>query len=93
MLEPKFLILDESTSALYAKSEKLVKEALNQELDDTTTFIIAQKISSVIQADKILVLDQGKLVQVGTHKELLQTSAIYQEIYETQKGKEVAVNE
>lgn len=91
--EPKVLILDDSTSALDAKSEKLVKEALNQELDDTTTFIIAQKISSVIQADKILVLDQGKLVQVGTHKELLQTSAIYQEIYETQKGKEVAVNE
>lgn len=91
--EPKVLILDDSTSALDAKSEKLVKEALNQELDDTTTFIIAQKISSVIQADKILVLDQGQLVQVGTHKELLQTSDIYQEIYETQKGKEVAVNE
>lgn len=91
--EPKVLILDDSTSALDAKSEKLVKEALNQELKDTTTIIIAQKISSVIQADKILVLDQGKLVQVGTHKELLQTSEIYQEIYDTQKGKEVAVSE
>ncbi len=91
--EPKVLILDDSTSALDAKSEKLVKEALNQELKDTTTIIIAQKISSVIQADKILVLDQGKLVQVGTHKELLQTSEIYQEIYDTQKGKEVAISE
>ncbi|EGP9696791.1 ABC transporter ATP-binding protein, partial [Listeria monocytogenes] len=86
---PKVLILDDSTSALDAKSEKLVKEALNKELDDTTTFIIAQKISSVIQADKILVLDQGKLVGVGSHKELLKENEIYREIYDTQKGKEV----
>ncbi|EAE2994676.1 ABC transporter ATP-binding protein, partial [Listeria monocytogenes] len=86
---PKVLILDDSTSALDAKSEKLVKEALNKELDDTTTFIIAQKISSVIQADKILVLDQGKLVGVGSHKELLKENETYREIYDTQKGKEV----
>ncbi|MBA5819107.1 ABC transporter ATP-binding protein, partial [Escherichia coli] len=80
---------DDSTSALDAKSEKLVKEALNKELDDTTTFIIAQKISSVIQADKILVLDKGKLVGVGSHKELLKENETYREIYDTQKGKEV----
>ncbi|WP_163654811.1 ABC transporter ATP-binding protein [Listeria sp. PSOL-1] len=86
---PKILILDDSTSALDARSEKLVKEALNNELDHTTTFIIAQKISSVIHADKILVLDAGKLVGVGNHKELLDMSSIYREIYETQKGKEV----
>ncbi|WP_167630484.1 ABC transporter ATP-binding protein [Listeria valentina] len=90
---PKILILDDSTSALDAKSEKLVKEALANELNDTTTFIIAQKISSVIQADKILVLDKGKLVSVGNHHELLQTSPVYQEIYETQKGKDVFENE
>lgn len=87
--EPKILILDDSTSALDARSEKLVKEALNNELGDTTTFIIAQKISSVIHADKILVLDAGELVGVGTHKELVETSATYREIYDTQKGKEV----
>ncbi|MBC8923330.1 ABC transporter ATP-binding protein, partial [Escherichia coli] len=55
----------------------------------TTTFIIAQKISSVIQADKILVLDKGKLVGVGSHKELLKENETYREIYDTQKGKEV----
>lgn len=88
--EPNVLILDDSTSALDARSEKLVKEALDKELKDTTTFIIAQKISSVIHADKILVLDEGQLVNVGNHKELLKESAVYREIYDTQKGKEVA---
>ncbi|QIL47014.1 ABC transporter ATP-binding protein [Vagococcus coleopterorum] len=87
--KPKVLVLDDSTSALDAKSEKLVKEALAKELDDTTTFIVAQKISSVVQADKILVLDDGKLVAQGTHKELVATSPVYREIYDTQKGKEV----
>lgn len=87
--KPKVLVLDDSTSALDAKSEKLVKEALTSQLDDTTTFIIAQKISSVVQADKILVLDEGKLVAEGTHKELVDSSAVYREIYDTQKGKGV----
>ena len=87
--DPKVLILDDSTSALDARSEKLVKEALANELDGTTTFIIAQKISSVVQADNILVLDEGRLVAQGTHKELLKTSDVYKEIYETQKAKEV----
>ena len=87
--KPKVLVLDDSTSALDAKSEKLVKEALASQLNDTTTFIIAQKISSVVQADKILVLDDGKLVAEGTHKELVESSPIYREIYDTQKGKEV----
>lgn len=85
---PKILILDDSTSALDAKSEKLVQEALNKDLKDTTTIIIAQKISSVVQADKILVLDQGRLIGQGTHKELVATNEVYREIYETQKGKE-----
>lgn len=85
--QPKILILDDSTSALDAHSEKLVKEALDRELADTTTLIIAQKISSVVNADRILVLDEGRLVGVGTHHELLKTSAVYREIFETQKGK------
>lgn len=85
---PNILILDDSTSALDAKSEKLVQEALNKELQGTTTIIIAQKISSVVHADKILVLDQGRLIGQGTHAELVATNDIYREIYETQKGKE-----
>lgn len=85
---PKILILDDSTSALDARSEKLVQEAFNRELKDTTTIIIAQKISSVVHADKILVLDEGRLVASGTHKELVQSSPVYQQIYATQKAKE-----
>ncbi len=84
--EPKILILDDSTSALDAKSEKLVQEALACELPNTTKIIIAQKISSVVHADKILVLDAGKLIGVGKHKDLVENNATYREIYETQKG-------
>lgn len=86
--DPKVLILDDSTSALDAKSEKLVQEALSNDLKDTTTIIIAQKISSVVHADTILVLDEGKLVAQGTHAELVENSAVYREIYDTQKAKE-----
>ncbi len=86
--DPKVLILDDSTSALDAKSEKLVQEALSNDLKDTTTIIIAQKISSVVHADNILVLDEGKLVARGTHAELVENSAVYREIYDTQKAKE-----
>lgn len=73
--KPKILILDDSTSALDAKSEKLVQEALEKELKDTTTFIIAEKIVSVMNADKIIVLDNGRLVAQGTHQELLKKFA------------------
>lgn len=86
--QPPILILDDSTSALDAKSEKLVQEALEHDLKDTTTVIIAEKIVSVMNADKILVLDDGKLDAEGTHEELLKTSPIYQDIYRTQKAKE-----
>jgi ATP-binding cassette subfamily B multidrug efflux pump len=85
---PKVLILDDSTSALDAKSEKLVKDALDHELQGTTTFIIAEKISSVINADRILVMEDGELVATGSHKELVENSPIYQEIYKTQKAQE-----
>ena len=86
--DPKILILDDSTSALDAKSEALVKEALSKNHGDTTTFIIAQKISSIISADKILVIDKGQLKSVGTHEELLNSSDIYKDIYASQIGKE-----
>ena len=85
---PKILIFDDSTSALDAKSERLVQEALNRDLKGTTTIIIAQKISSVVHADKILVLDQGRLIGQGKHADLVTNNPIYREIYETQKGKE-----
>lgn len=86
--DPKVLILDDSTSALDARSERLVREALNDDLKGTTTIVIAQKISSVVKADRIFVLDKGQLVGEGTHEELAHSNAVYQEIYETQKGKE-----
>ena len=85
---PKILIFDDSTSALDAKSERMVQEALNKDLKGTTTIIIAQKISSVVHADKILVLDQGRLIGQGKHADLVATNPVYREIYETQKGKE-----
>lgn len=86
--DPKILILDDSTSALDARSEKLVREALAKELKGTTTIVIAQKIASVVKADRILVLDEGRLLGEGTHEELVATNRVYQEIFETQKGTE-----
>lgn len=86
--KPKVLILDDSTSALDAKSEKRVKEALEKELTQTTTFVIAEKIFSAMDADRIMVLDQGQIVALGSHQELLANSQAYREIYETQRAKD-----
>lgn len=86
--KPKVLILDDSTSALDAESEKKVQAGLKQKLGDATVFIIAEKIFSVMHADKILVMDDGKIKAMGTHEELLLTSPLYQEIYETQRARE-----
>ena len=85
---PKVLILDDSTSALDAKSESLVKRALNRELKNTTTIMVAQKISSIIDADKIVLIDQGQILAVGSHEELMNTSVHYKNIYNTQLGEE-----
>ncbi|WP_035171763.1 ABC transporter ATP-binding protein [Ligilactobacillus ruminis] len=86
--KPKVLILDDSTSALDAESEKKVQAGLEQKLGDATVFIIAEKIFSVMHADKIIVMDDGKIKAMGTHEELLLTSPLYQEIYETQRAGE-----
>lgn len=85
---PRILILDDSTSALDAKSESLVKKALNRELKNTTTIMVAQKISSIIDADKIVLIDQGQILAVGSHEELINSSVHYKNIYNTQLGEE-----
>lgn len=86
--QPSILVLDDSTSALDAATEQQVNEAFATELVDTTIINIAQKISSVANADKILVLDNGRMVGYGNHDELLATNEIYQEIYQSQMRKE-----
>lgn len=85
MKKPDILILDDSTSALDAQSEKLVKDAIYSDLKDMGVVIVAQKISSIIETDKIIVLNEGSIEAIGTHKDLLEMSKTYQEIYLTQK--------
>ena len=87
--EPKILILDDSTSAIDAFSESAVQKALKQDHAKTTVFIISSKISSIIDADQILVVDDGLIEASGTHEELLRNSKVYRDIYGTQSGKEV----
>ncbi len=82
--KPKVLILDDSTSAVDTKTDALIRHAFKEEIPDTTKIIIAQRISSVEHADKILVLDGGRIVACGKHEELLKTSEIYRETYEAQ---------
>lgn len=84
--KPKILILDDSTSAVDTATEAAIRESFKNELKDTTRIIIAQRISSVQDADRILVLDDGKIIGSGTHEELLRTCRAYEEIYATQIG-------
>jgi len=86
LIEPGILILDDSTSAVDVETESRIQAALEQALAGCTTFLIAQRVSSVLTADQILVLDRGRIAARGTHHELLRTSAIYQEIYRSQMG-------
>ena len=82
--KPKILILDDSTSAVDTKTDSLIRKAFSEEIPDTTKLIIAQRISSVQDADKIIVLDEGVVNAFGTHEELLKTCDIYKEIFESQ---------
>ncbi|MBS5145994.1 MAG: ABC transporter ATP-binding protein [Butyricicoccus pullicaecorum] len=82
--KPKILILDDSTSAVDTKTDALIRQAFRDEIPNTTKFIIAQRISSVQDADHILVLDDGHISGFGTHEELLRTNQIYQEVYQSQ---------
>ena len=82
--KPKILILDDSTSAVDTKTDALIRQAFQNEIPNTTKFIIAQRISSVQDADHILVLDDGHISGFGTHEELLRTNQIYQEVYQSQ---------
>ena len=81
----KILILDDSTSAVDTHTDACIRQALRDEIPDTTKFIIAQRVTSLMDADLILVLDEGKIHGMGTHEELLRTDAIYQEIYTSQQ--------
>lgn len=83
--KPKILILDDSTSAVDTKTDSLIRKAFAEEIPETTKLIIAQRISSVQDADRILVLDQGAVVGFGTHEALLKDNEIYRDIYELQQ--------
>ena len=87
---PKILILDDSTSAVDTATEARIRQVLKEDLKDTTKIIIAQRISSVTDADKIIVLDDGKIVGEGTHTELLSRCQEYMDIYYSQSEKEAS---
>lgn len=82
--KPKILILDDSTSAIDTKTDALIRQAFREEIPDTTRIIIAQRVSSVEDADVIIVMDKGEISGIGTSEELLKTNAIYREVYESQ---------
>jgi ATP-binding cassette subfamily B protein len=86
LVRPKVLILDDSTSAVDVETEAKIETALEELMADSTTFVVAQRISTVLNADKIVVLERGQVAAVGTHAELMRSSPIYQEIYESQLG-------
>lgn len=93
LLQPSILILDDSTSAVDVETESKIQEALETIMLQRTSFVIAQRISTVLKADKILVLDDGRIAAEGTHRELMVSSPIYREIYESQLGNGVRKNE
>ena len=86
LLKPEILILDDSTSSVDVETETKIQDALEGLIKDSTTFVVAQRISTVLRADKIIVLDRGKIVAEGKHKQLMKSSPIYREIYDSQLG-------
>lgn len=86
LTHPRILILDDATSSVDVETETRIQDTMKIHLHDSTTFVVAQRISTVLNADKIVVLDKGRVVAVGAHMELMKTSPIYQEIYDSQLG-------
>jgi ATP-binding cassette subfamily B protein len=84
LLDPRILILDDSTSSVDFSTEERIQQALDELMKGRTSFVIAQRISTVLNADQILVLDKGRIVARGTHEELMESSPIYAEIYYSQ---------
>ena len=82
--KPKILILDDSTSAVDTKTDAYIRRSFAEEIPDTTKIIVAQRISSIQDCDRIVVLNEGKIDGIGTHEELLSNNAIYKEVYESQ---------
>ena len=82
---PKIIILDDSTSAVDTATDAAIRKALREKLAGTTTLIIAQRIASVMDADRIVVMNEGTIADVGTHEELLERSEIYREVFESQQ--------
>ena len=82
--KPKILILDDSTSAVDTKTDKLIRKALKEDLPEMTKIVIAQRISSIEDADQIVVMNDGRIDAIGTHDELIKSNKIYQEVYYTQ---------
>ena len=83
--KPRIMILDDATSAVDTATDARIRQALRTHMPNTTKIIIAQRISSVMDADRILVLDEGKVMDFGTHEELMQRSEIYREVYTSQQ--------
>ncbi|MGE5222178.1 MAG: ABC transporter ATP-binding protein [Omnitrophica WOR_2 bacterium] len=93
LIHPKILILDDSTSSVDVETETKIQDALAKQERQHTSFVVAQRISTVLKADKIIVIDKGSIVAEGTHKELIRSSPIYQEIYDSQLGNGFHLNE
>ena len=86
LTQPKILILDDSTSSVDVETETRIQDALGEQMRQRTRLVVAQRISTVLKADKIVVIDKGHIAAQGTHRELMQSSPIYQEIYDSQLG-------
>ena len=92
-MQPKILILDDSTSAVDVETESKLQTELDRIMRGRTSFIVAQRISTVLNADKIVVLEKGQIAALGTHRQLMKTSPIYQEIYASQLGNGVTLEQ